>query len=101
MNNIMDSAARTTTQYNERSIVRREIQTIIARNISERGRRRLNQRGIIEQSFMFESLLYHHASCIEQYGDRETLEARVIKAANALFYLRHRNERSLNGAVRA
>ena len=68
------------TKFNERTLIRREIQQIITRRLPNQYKRRV----ILRQAMAFENILYKRAPCMEYYSDLSTLERRVIQAAEAL-----------------
>ena len=50
--------------------------------------RRLKQRMLIRQSLIFENFLYKVASSMDEYSDLTTLEARLLRAAEAILLAR-------------
>lgn len=60
--------------------------------------RRLKQRMLIRQSLIFENFLYKVASSMDEYSDLTTLEARLLRAAEAILLARRAQQRDAQAA---
>ena len=78
----------TPNPFNERDVIRREIQQITTQQLQQTTNGRIKRRMIVKHSMVLENVLYKRAPCMEYYSDLSTLESRLMKAAEAIFAYR-------------